>query len=141
VVAAFVALVVELVATIRGRSSIARWRAVIRQSSLAAVIVLSITVVYSAAKILFSETPQPQLDASGTAVETTSQPVGAASLELLPIAPVLVTIGTLALLLAVTVLVGLAARRGRVRNENAAAPDIEPGDVPPAVEPSPAVAA
>ena len=61
-------------------------------ASLPALYVLrSITVVYSAAKILLSDTPQPQLDASGTVVETTSQPVEAASLELLPIAPVLVT--------------------------------------------------
>lgn len=51
------------------------------------------------------------------------------------------TIGTLGLLLVVTLLVGLAARRSRAYDEHTVAPAIEPGDVPPSVEPSPAVAA
>jgi hypothetical protein len=141
VLAALMALLVELVATVRGRSSIARWRAVIRQSSLAAGIVVSITVTYSGLKLLVSDSPQPQPVASGTVVEATSQPTDAASLELLPIAPVVMTIGTLALVLALTLLVGLAARRRRARDTRAALPAIRPEDVPPALEPSPAVAA
>lgn len=129
VVLAILGVAFELVATIRGRSSIARWKAVIRQSSLAAGIVLSITLTYSGAKLLFPDTPQqaPQLAAGGTVVETPpQQPLDAASLELLPIAPVVMTVGTLALVLTLTVLLGLALRR-RGRDEVADARAIEPG--------------
>jgi hypothetical protein len=141
VLAALMALALELVATIRGRSSIARWRAVIRQSTLAAGIVVSITVTYSGLKLLVSDSPQPQPVASGTAVETTSQPIDPTSLELLPIAPVVMTIGTLALVLAITLLVGLVVRHRPAHDTPAAVPAFGPEDVPPAVEPSPAVAA
>lgn len=142
VLAALVALVLELAATLRGRSSMARWRVVIRQSSLAACIVLSITVVYSAARLLFSDTSQPasQLHASGTVVEPASQPVDTASLELLPIAPVVMTIGALVLLLTVTLLLGRVVRRRRAPEEQPAVP-VGPEEVPPALEPAPAVAA
>lgn len=143
VVLALVGLVVELVATVRGRSSFARWRAVIQQSSLAGGIVLSITLTYSGAKLLFPDTPPEtptQLAAGGTVVEAPARnPLDTASLELLPIAPVLMTVGTLAVLLALTVLLGLALRRRGARDEQAVEPAgrLEPGPQ----EPSEAIAA
>jgi hypothetical protein len=125
VISALVALVVELAATLRGRSSFARWLVVIRLSSLAAGVVLSINLVYSVVKFIFPDAqPQPEVVAASGAstVATTSQPLHEASLELLPVAPVLMTVGTLALLLAVTFLVGLAARGRGIRGRQALAP-------------------
>jgi uncharacterized membrane protein len=139
---AFVAIVVELVATIRGRSSIARWRIVIRHSSLAGGIVLSISVAYSSAKFLFPEAApqQPSLAATGAAVDAPSNPLQGASLELVPIAPVLMTIGVLALLLGLTLLLGLVVRGRRPRSEPVVT-TVEPEEDLPVVEAAPAVAA
>jgi hypothetical protein len=100
ILSAFFMVVVELQRTIRGRSSLARWRLVGRHAAIAAAMVAAITiVVWLLHRLLFPSTPT----ASKGSTTTTH--------ALLPFAPVLITLAVLATVLLTAYLAQFVVRR------------------------------
>jgi protein-S-isoprenylcysteine O-methyltransferase Ste14 len=90
ILSAFFMVVVELHRTIRGRSSLARWRIVGRQAGIAAAMVVAVTVaLWLLHQLLF-----PSTAAGGKGSGSTP-----ATDQLVPFAPVLITLAVLAALL------------------------------------------
>src|SRR5207249_4696318 len=99
ILSAFFMVIVELQRTIRGRSSLARWRLVGRHAGIAAAMVAAITIViWLLPRVLF---PSP----------TTGKGSTPATHALLPLAPVLITLAVLATVLLTAYLAQFVVRR------------------------------
>jgi catechol 2,3-dioxygenase-like lactoylglutathione lyase family enzyme len=110
VLSAFVALGVELVATARGRSSRARWRAVTGNAILAFAITVSCALAYGALKLVVSDRPAGAGAPGGTPAANDAD---LTSFDVIPVAPIVLAAGLLALVLLVTLALGAVARRRR----------------------------
>jgi len=90
ILSAFFMVIVELQRTIRGRSSLARWRIVARHAGIAAAMVAAITaVVWLLHQALFPSAAKAHGGETSTATD-----------QLVPFAPVLITLAVLATVLA-----------------------------------------
>jgi hypothetical protein len=88
ILSAFFMVIAEAARTVRGRSSLARWRIVARQASIAAAMVAAITAtIWILHDLLFPAAKH----GSGAASKTTDQ--------LVPFAPVLITLAVLTVVL------------------------------------------
>ena len=93
ILSAFLMIPVELVRTINGRSSLERWKIVGRNAGIAAAMVATVTtVVWLLHGLLFSSPPKASATSGGVAH------------QLLPFAPVLITLAVLVLVLVVAYL-------------------------------------
>lgn len=100
ILSAFFMVVVELQRTIRGRSSVARWRLVGRHAGIAAAMVAAVTaVVWLLHRALY---PSPTTTGKGSATTTHA---------LMPFAPVLITLAVLAAVLLTAYLAQFVVRR------------------------------
>lgn len=92
ILSAFFMIVVELQRTIRGKSSLARWRMVGRQAAVAAAMVAAVTVtIWLVHRLLFP--------AATTAETTAGNAPSGLTHQIVPFLPVLITLTVLALVL------------------------------------------
>jgi hypothetical protein len=92
ILSAFFMIVVELQRTVRGKSSLARWRIVGRHAGVAAAMVASVTAtIWLVHGLLFAAS-----DKSGTAGTKTSSSLAH---EIVPFSPVLITMAVLMMVL------------------------------------------
>lgn len=104
VLSAYFMLVVEIHRTLRGRSSLARWRIVLRNVAIASAMVAAVTAaIWLAHRALY---PAPPASAGGKGASGTAR-------DLLPFSPVLVTTAVLAAVLAAAYVLRLVAGRRR----------------------------
>jgi hypothetical protein len=109
VLSALVMLPIEVVQTVRGRSSLERWRVVGLHVSLAGGVVASFAVALWVLQLVLWPAEHHGRAAAGDHAAAVPE-VEPASLELLPVAPVLLTLGALTSLLAITLTVSVLAR-------------------------------
>lgn len=96
-VSALLMVPIELVATLRGRSSLARWGTVLRSAAIALAIIAGIELTYAALHLVVT-----QLSGSATATHGgPAQPLGrtAAVVHAIPVLPVVGTLGLVAILM------------------------------------------
>jgi chromate transport protein ChrA len=92
ILSAFFMIIVELQRTVRGKSSLARWRIVGRHAGVAAAMVASVTAaIWLVHRLLFTTTSR-----SGNAGGSTSSSLAH---EIVPFSPVLITLAVLMLVL------------------------------------------
>ena len=104
ILSAFFMIIVELQRTIRGKSSLARWRIVGRHAGVAAAMVASVTAtIWLVHSLLFSATTK-----SGTSGARTSSSLAH---EIVPFSPVLITLAVLMLVLLTSYLAKFVFRR------------------------------
>lgn len=109
IISALLAPIFELIQTIRGRSSLARWRLVVRQAAMAASIVLATTAaLWLLELILIRVSRDPQADADGGLAAHSME-----ALKWLPLsaAPVLITLALLVFVLGCTEMLRLVLRQ------------------------------
>jgi cobalamin synthase len=126
ILSALFMIVVETQRTIRGKSSLARWRIVGRHAAVAATMVVTVTVaIWLVHRLLFA--------ANGKAGGANGDPPGAVH-QLLPYLPVLITLGVLMLVLLGGYLAKWVFGRQakRVRPYVAGRPQTRPTTQPPA---------
>lgn len=116
IISALLAPAFELVRTVRGRSSLARWRLVMRQAALAASIVLATTAMLWLLELVLiglhgRDAGSPVAGEGGT--DDGSAVLAAEALERVPLAasPVLVTFVLLVVVLGCAELLRLVSRR------------------------------
>jgi hypothetical protein len=109
VLSAFAMLPVEVVQTARGRSSLERWRLVGTHVGLASGVLASFAVALWVLKLAFWSAPEHPPVAATRGSGTPSQ-TDTASLDLLPVAPVVLTFFLLTALLAITLALGVSSR-------------------------------
>ena len=114
IISALLAPIFELIQTVRGRSSAARWRLVIRQAAMAASIVLATTAMLWLLELIllgiwggYQDSSAPEVGAAGR-----SGVLALAALERLPLAaaPVLITLVIFVFVLGCTEMLRLVLR-------------------------------
>ena len=128
-ISALLMVPIELVATLRGRSSLARWGAVLRSAGIALAIVGGLELTYAVLHLAVTQLSGPAATgahgsvegAPGSSAPPASRPVDV--VHAMPVAPILGTLG----LVAIVILAGKAAEllsdlRGRRRTRSVARP-------------------
>jgi hypothetical protein len=109
IISALLAPIFELIQTIRGRSSLARWQLVVRQAAMAASIVFATTAaLWLLELILLRISRDPQVDTDGGLAVQAME-----ALKWLPLsaAPVLITLTLLVFVLGCTEMLRLVLRQ------------------------------
>jgi len=108
ILSAYFILAVELQRTLRGRSSLARWRVVLRNVAIATAMVVAVTaVIWTVHRLAY---PSPPAHGRTTGKGSPDNAVD----SLIPFSPVLVALGVLAAVLVGAYLLRLVAGRRRL---------------------------
>jgi hypothetical protein len=96
IVSALLMVPIEVVSTVRGRSSLARWGEVLRSAGIALAILAGLELTYAGLQVVVT-----LLSGSGAGGRRTSAHPGARTMELVHAIPVLPVLGTLGLVVVV----------------------------------------